>query len=67
MTEGPKRREVGIDIGSGPDIFESITKGDIAALDIVLGEDNDIRIPVGEVFIRRMTLDKLIHRNLLSA
>ena len=36
MTEGPNGREVGVDIGRGPDILESVSKGHIATLDIIL-------------------------------
>ena len=64
ISEGPEIREVGINIRCSPNVLKSVAFSDSTTFPFVLGEDDHIRILIGKVLIRSMTLNELVHRNL---
>jgi hypothetical protein len=63
-SERPKIRKVGINISGSPNILKSISSRNATSILLILGENDHIGIPMRKIFVRSMTLNKLVHGNL---
>src|SRR5271156_4303475 len=65
-SEWPKVREIGVDVGWRPNIFEAVVFCHFATFDIIFREDYDVLKLMAEMLVGSMRLNELAYIDLMS-